>query len=582
MGICRKCMHLRKLIPASQLLAKAMGTADADISKALVKIQEDESEQRGSEAQTRARRDQLGEEAWGFKPMMSDYCGLHEEDDNFLIAEIKNLGGRCTDFAAGATQQRPCLTCAHRNVAGGASKDREREQSYNEMAMGNVSAGMATSTPDNLLSKHREGTASRRAFELSAVYASKGELLEVPAYLDRCAHYSTDDAYVVCVLRNPHGMCAGWAATAGAVAAPRPQAPAPAPAPQAAPPPPAPRAPMVRAALEKKPAPADPAYHEATIELCRRLADREMSDDELATIHAAVDGDYAAYQAGDEDAMACLDEIFELTTTAEDDWFTARMTPRLPAFRAYPWATAGFAVGLYDARASTAPEAIADDDPRRFTPEESDRMIEICEDFIALAETLMGRELGDETIDLRCAVDEDFQAGGDLRKVVLESLPEMIAQFMAAAQRLDRHDLLRTLAPIIAGWRPLPCASTRALVALWDANRLQAQADAEAAPPPPRRAPAPRRTEADGPDYESLEGASVDQMFDIRARNAEKTVAWLHRQIAAAEQAGKDSTNLQHKLQKAMNGAQRAMQLAQNFSQSNHETMMNSIKKIGS
>ena len=79
MGLCKDCIHFRRVKPASQLLAQAIGTTDASISNALVKIQEDEAQQRGAEAQMRAKKEVAGEQEWGFRPTMSDFCALNEE-----------------------------------------------------------------------------------------------------------------------------------------------------------------------------------------------------------------------------------------------------------------------------------------------------------------------------------------------------------------------------------------------------------------------------------------------------------------------------------------------------------------------
>jgi hypothetical protein len=52
-NVCRECKHFRRLKPASQLLALAFPTTDAAVSNILVKIQEDEGQQKGPEAQHR-------------------------------------------------------------------------------------------------------------------------------------------------------------------------------------------------------------------------------------------------------------------------------------------------------------------------------------------------------------------------------------------------------------------------------------------------------------------------------------------------------------------------------------------------
>jgi len=154
MGICQQCIHYRRVKPASQLLAQAAATTDAAISNALTKIQEDETQQKGYEAQLRAKKENANDETWGFRPVMSGFCGLREdklyrdiqegkllmqegeftsrlrelEVEGYLIAEVKNFGGRCQDFEAGQPVKRSCSTCAHRIAPPGTEPDRSRRR----------------------------------------------------------------------------------------------------------------------------------------------------------------------------------------------------------------------------------------------------------------------------------------------------------------------------------------------------------------------------------------------------------------------------------------------------------------------
>jgi hypothetical protein len=342
MGTCKRCQHFRKLLPASQLLSRAVGTADADIAKALTKVQEDEAQQRGYEAQTRVKREQSGVDEWGMTPVMSDYCGLKERDDIYLIAEIKNSGGRCTDFAAGEIEKHTCVTCRHRVVAAGPERDRAVEQRFQHMAVGNASAGMSTSTPDGLLSKHREGAASRRAFELSAIYSTKGEMLSVPLYFDHCAKLSTDGAYAVCAMRNPHGACEAWAAgaPAAAPAAPQPEPPAP-------------------------PAPTEPDPEDCLwdfVDLCQKLVSRELHDDETDVIRSAVPADCADEGEARDWMIGPLADLnaeyVRQPTDARTAWLDRQLPQMVRMLRRKPWRVARIAVALYDAADQEPPVAL--------------------------------------------------------------------------------------------------------------------------------------------------------------------------------------------------------------------------------
>jgi hypothetical protein len=210
MGVCQQCIHFRPVRPASQILAGAIGTTDAAISNALLKIQEDEGQQKGFEAQLKNKQALAGQEGWGFQPVMSDYCGLREVGGVFLIAEVKNSGGSCLDFRGEPRAGHSCATCAHRVGAAGFRADEGQEAAYARMATDSVAVGASASTPESLLGKHREGAASRRAFELSGAYAAKGSLATAPRYLDWCRARSGPGAHVVCVVANPYDTCGYW------------------------------------------------------------------------------------------------------------------------------------------------------------------------------------------------------------------------------------------------------------------------------------------------------------------------------------------------------------------------------------
>lgn len=210
MGICSQCVHFRRVKPASQLLAAAFSTTDAAVSNALTKVVEDEQKQRDAEAEFKRLQESTDQEMWSARPVMSDFCGLKEAEGVFLIAEIKNRGGECEDFQQGRPERRPCTTCTHRIVPTGSERDRELEIVYAQMSAETIAAQASTSTTDNLLTKHREGTASRKAFELSGAYAAKGVLAVTPSYLDYCGKFSYEDEFALCLFQNPHHTCTAW------------------------------------------------------------------------------------------------------------------------------------------------------------------------------------------------------------------------------------------------------------------------------------------------------------------------------------------------------------------------------------
>lgn len=241
MGVCARCIHYRRVKPASQLLAAALeNTTAEEVAGALTKVVDDEQKQRDSEAEFKSAQATAERDLWLARPVMSDYCGLSEAEEVFLIAEVKNLGGRCENFAEGKPERRACGDCAHRVPASGWERDRALDQEYTTMVAAGISAQTSTQTPEALLQNHRKGAAARQGFELSGAYSAKGVLAVMPEYLDHCAHFSSEDAFVVCVLQNPYATCAAWTrdasapetvAPAAVVAPPRavtPDGPAPA------------------------------------------------------------------------------------------------------------------------------------------------------------------------------------------------------------------------------------------------------------------------------------------------------------------------------------------------------------------
>ena len=210
MRVCEKCIHFRRLKPASQLLARATGTTDSAISNALAKIQEDEDQQKGYETQYKMRKEISNDEIWGFRPIMSSYCGLQEEKEIYLIAEVKNSGGKCGDFKTELAEKHSCATCVHRILPQGTARDLQLEKSFLGMSLESTAVGMSTSRADNLLNRHQEGVASRKAFEARGVYSSKGILSNKPQYFAYCKKFSTEDEYVICLLQNPYNTCSGW------------------------------------------------------------------------------------------------------------------------------------------------------------------------------------------------------------------------------------------------------------------------------------------------------------------------------------------------------------------------------------
>lgn len=210
MAVCEKCIFLRRVRPRSQLLAAVVDTTDAAVASALGKIVEDEQKQRDAEAEFKRAQASTEQSMWPRQPVMSSYCAQQEGDGLYLIAEVKNLGGRCSDFVAGRPERKACSDCQHRIPGAGLERDRQREDLITRLHLEATSAQASTSGPEGMLKARREGVPALKGFELSGAYAADGRLPAKPEYLDYCAALSNDDEYAVCAIVNPHNTCSAW------------------------------------------------------------------------------------------------------------------------------------------------------------------------------------------------------------------------------------------------------------------------------------------------------------------------------------------------------------------------------------
>jgi hypothetical protein len=212
MGPCTKCVHYRRVKPASQLLSTAIGVVagGAEVAGALAKIVDDEQKVREAETDVKAKEGVADRQVWAARPAMSDYCGLKEADDIFLICEVKNRGMECKDFHAGQPERRACSNCKHHVGADGTTSDQAMERIYTQMVVTAAATQSSPQVAQGMLQSYRGGSASRKALEVAGAYAAKGWVLAKPQYLDYCRHFSTDDTYVLCVLQNPHSTCPEW------------------------------------------------------------------------------------------------------------------------------------------------------------------------------------------------------------------------------------------------------------------------------------------------------------------------------------------------------------------------------------
>jgi hypothetical protein len=212
----------------SQLLGAAIGsTVGAEVTSALAKITDDEQKVRDGEIDWKSKEGVVDRDLWGARPMMSEYCGLRETEDVYVICEIKNRGQQCGDFEPGTPERYACTTCGHRVHAPGAARDGATEQRFARMANAAVAVQASTQIAHGLLQSHRAGIAARKALEIGGAYAARGRVITAPEYLDHCSRLSQEGEFVICALQNPHHTCAFW--TPAGSPAPARSTPQPAP-----------------------------------------------------------------------------------------------------------------------------------------------------------------------------------------------------------------------------------------------------------------------------------------------------------------------------------------------------------------
>ena len=212
LGICGQCYYFRRIKPPSQLLAAVFSTAISEVTQALNKIVEDENKQRDAEAIYKKGQASADKDQWAMQPVMTEFCGFRESDGEFLICEVKNAGGECTDFKPGKPERKACVDCTHCVTPDGRARDRKRDEAYAKMSISATIVHASTSQPDSMLAQHRQGVTARKAFEVSGIYSAGGVLASKPNYASYCAMFSSEDEYVICALRNPHSTCSAWTA----------------------------------------------------------------------------------------------------------------------------------------------------------------------------------------------------------------------------------------------------------------------------------------------------------------------------------------------------------------------------------
>lgn len=218
-GPCQQCRHFRGVRQPSQLLANTVGEvgrSKPEVSNVLMEISRDEMQQKTAEANRLVHLMGLGHDEWGFRPVMSEFCGLYESESVYPICEMKNRGQQCTDFDPNPEAVRSCSTCTHRVLSWGRDRDAELQSAAYMGHLNAIKYGQSGSIEASFYNGYRAAVGPEMAMEIQSVYTSKGQFTDEhkngPAYLDHCRKYSDSrrGQFVACVLQNPHDTCPGW------------------------------------------------------------------------------------------------------------------------------------------------------------------------------------------------------------------------------------------------------------------------------------------------------------------------------------------------------------------------------------
>lgn len=207
-SICSRCRHFRPFRPMSQLLVRELGRFEQQFLTQVVTILQDERQIQDEEATMLVELLRRDLDRWDARPSMSDYCGLHESADIFLLHEVKNRDGDCRNFDPAPRPCSPCRTCRYRTPGVGPEEDQRVLAELRRLAINASAAGISPSAQD--MANHLQLIGASKAFEAAQSYYIGRFLFEPPKYLSSCAAVSTSEEHIPCLVRNPDDVCADW------------------------------------------------------------------------------------------------------------------------------------------------------------------------------------------------------------------------------------------------------------------------------------------------------------------------------------------------------------------------------------
>jgi hypothetical protein len=114
MGACQKCFHFRVPKQIVSVIRDSISNQSPEITSVFDELIKNMEGMRGQEANEKVANAGAGE--WEKKPQTFSYCGVLENEDRYFIHEVKNLGGRCTDYRETPSLNNSCKNCTHKRT----------------------------------------------------------------------------------------------------------------------------------------------------------------------------------------------------------------------------------------------------------------------------------------------------------------------------------------------------------------------------------------------------------------------------------------------------------------------------------
>lgn len=185
-ALCVNCDFYRECKPISNSFPNP---GHKEVSEALVKVKEEETKQRVSEAKIKTNNLKVNLGTWGLKPMMSNYCAYKQTDDIYEICELKNNNKNCKDFTLKKqVPYRNCVKCTKFGAPDG-------------------TPAIDEFLPYEAKTKLREAYHAEHGLEVTMIHHNKGTLQQIPKYHTWCQALSMPGDYKITFYHNRYGDC---------------------------------------------------------------------------------------------------------------------------------------------------------------------------------------------------------------------------------------------------------------------------------------------------------------------------------------------------------------------------------------